>query len=410
MQADISRNSFDPRLAFLRVIHQQGRPVLDAETNEQAAILLHYLTQLAADLIGPAAGPEHECGFRVTLEAEKGKKKPAVPRISAGRYYVNGLLCENPAPWPIYEAAEPPPHGTYLIYLDVWEQFVGPLDHPEIADPALSGVTTTARSSVAWRVRRIPCESKHAAEDAAKKLLEHHHPAAHGRMRVQPVAAASEAQESRGSAAYTGENQLYRVEFHTDRTIKWARDNASNVFPVSLTTGAGPTLEDLGRDDRTSLVNDGIVELLHHGSDGHGTLHKICDISPSDGTFTLHPPVAHWHPGSYLRRWDHTPNNGEHTIDMIEGSWIELEQGLSVLFVKDKANAFRRGDYWLVPARSTTQAALWSKQDAEEGRAADGTYHHYAPLAIITMDAGGGCDVVHHLTKHFKPLHVEAEK
>ena len=43
---------------------QQGRVQLDADWNEQADILLHYLRTLAADLIGPFGGPQGRPGLR----------------------------------------------------------------------------------------------------------------------------------------------------------------------------------------------------------------------------------------------------------------------------------------------------------------------------------------------------------
>jgi hypothetical protein len=43
MKGDFSRDSFDPVKHFSRVLQQQGRVQLDADWNEQAAILLHYL-------------------------------------------------------------------------------------------------------------------------------------------------------------------------------------------------------------------------------------------------------------------------------------------------------------------------------------------------------------------------------
>ena len=58
MKGDFSRDTFDPTKGFSRVLMQQGRVQLDADWNEQAAILLHYLRTLAADLIGPCAGPK----------------------------------------------------------------------------------------------------------------------------------------------------------------------------------------------------------------------------------------------------------------------------------------------------------------------------------------------------------------
>src|SRR5271169_2413959 len=91
MKADLTRDTFHPFKHFDRVLMQQGRVQLDADWNEQAAILLHYMRTLAADLIGPAGGPEANLGFGIT---------PLVPmstvdfKIGFGDYYVDGLLCQ----------------------------------------------------------------------------------------------------------------------------------------------------------------------------------------------------------------------------------------------------------------------------------------------------------------------------
>ena len=63
MNGDLSRVTFDPLNHYTRVVMQQGRVQLDADFNEQTAILLHYLQTLAADIIGPYGGPEREVGF-----------------------------------------------------------------------------------------------------------------------------------------------------------------------------------------------------------------------------------------------------------------------------------------------------------------------------------------------------------
>src|SRR3954447_3717608 len=59
MKSDFTRVTFDPRNHFSRVLMQQGGVTLDADFNEQAAILLHHLQTMARDLIGPHAAPVH---------------------------------------------------------------------------------------------------------------------------------------------------------------------------------------------------------------------------------------------------------------------------------------------------------------------------------------------------------------
>lgn len=58
MKGDFSRDTFDPKKHFLRVLMQQGRVQIDADWNEQVSILLHYMQSLAADLLGPYAKPK----------------------------------------------------------------------------------------------------------------------------------------------------------------------------------------------------------------------------------------------------------------------------------------------------------------------------------------------------------------
>jgi hypothetical protein len=92
MKADLTRDTFHPLKHYTRVLTQQGRVQLDADMNEQAAILLRYLHTLAADLIGPAGGPQGNVGFAISQI--KPTPKSLDFQIGFGNYYVNGLLCQ----------------------------------------------------------------------------------------------------------------------------------------------------------------------------------------------------------------------------------------------------------------------------------------------------------------------------
>lgn len=93
MKADLTRDTYRAYKNFSSVVMQQGRVQLDADWNEQAAILLNYLRTLAADLIGPAGGPKGNLGFH--LLALPGTPPPSDDfQIGFGRYYVDGILCE----------------------------------------------------------------------------------------------------------------------------------------------------------------------------------------------------------------------------------------------------------------------------------------------------------------------------
>jgi hypothetical protein len=219
MKGDFSRYTFDPTKNFTRVLQQQGRVQLDSDWNEQAEIFWHYLRTLAADLIGQHGGPRgNELGFKIGLLKKDNKLDDL--SIGAGRYYVDGILCENKSlPEQIYQKPEdgsfeqdtaeelehhalaesetseereaiketlPPPRTPrtrsttyynqsgfpltraeareryklpatpFLLYLDVWERFVSAIEEPGIREVALGGPETAARSQVVWQVRAAP--------------------------------------------------------------------------------------------------------------------------------------------------------------------------------------------------------------------------------------------------------------
>ena len=93
MKADLTRDTFHPLKHFSRVLMQQGRVQVDADWNEQNAILLHYLRMLGTDLIGAHGGPIAHAGFALT-PLMLGSTASGDFRIAPGRYYVDGILCE----------------------------------------------------------------------------------------------------------------------------------------------------------------------------------------------------------------------------------------------------------------------------------------------------------------------------
>src|SRR5829696_7420620 len=115
MRGDFSRDTFDPRRHYSRVLMQQGRVQLDADWNEQGAILLHAVRTLARDVFGAHAGPRDVLGFEIItdatpdahlkidrFEADPGRRKVLMDAlaegdavIGPGRYYVQGVLVES---------------------------------------------------------------------------------------------------------------------------------------------------------------------------------------------------------------------------------------------------------------------------------------------------------------------------
>lgn len=180
MKSDITRDTFVAEKHFSRVIRQQGRVDVDADTNEQTSILLHYLRTLAADLIGPYAAPVMAPGFRLGSDSNDSLS------ISAGRYYVDGILVENEAPClytkqPYHHLAENDPltkaltdkpgSAHYWVYLDVWERHITFIEDDSIREKALGGPDTCTRGKVTWQVRALDV-SDNAHKERRKKRLQ----------------------------------------------------------------------------------------------------------------------------------------------------------------------------------------------------------------------------------------------
>lgn len=234
MSVDISRVSFDPSKHYSQLVHQQGRVTLDADANEQAACLLHYLRTVVSDVLGPAASPTNGGGFAINPIADAGQ--PPNLGISAGRLYVDGLLVENEAdttyltqPDGYLDAGAENDRlpdftdAAMVAYLRVWERDVTAIQDPSIREVALGdhGPDTAARTKVVWQVAVHQLEGTPGKAKGSKALndwlagLQ----AAPGLLAAQAKPdepAVVDACRVAPDARYRGpENQLYRIHIHT---------------------------------------------------------------------------------------------------------------------------------------------------------------------------------------------------
>ncbi len=161
MRGDFSRLRFEKTKHYTSVLEQQGRVALDADHNEQRAIDEHLHKTETVDIIGPFGGPENDAGFAITSSGK-------TIQIGAGRYYVQGILCENEAqlsygsqPYLIHPAVSDSDLLTELaggsldsirLFLQVWQRLVTALDDPCLREPALGPADTTVRRQTVWRV------------------------------------------------------------------------------------------------------------------------------------------------------------------------------------------------------------------------------------------------------------------
>jgi hypothetical protein len=400
MKSDATRITFDPANLFSRVILQQGRVSLDADHNEQVEILLHYVRTLARDLIGPFGGPQGG-GFEV--DVQKGRLV-----LTPGRYYVDGILVENPETCaydeqPMYPLPDDDPlklltgdspQQRFWLYLDVWERHVSWIEEPAIREVALGGPDTCTRSKVVWQLKALPSDAtgdNFPCTDGLGGLVTLSPGALEARLDDGP--AADDPCVMPPEVRYRGtENQLYRVEIHRGGTqeenpaFKWSRDNGS--VATAIESVAGDTIEvthtrGFAAGDWVELSDD---ELDLQGRPG--VLVPLARVE--NGTLVTEPGAieeperwAHADRHPKVRRWDQTANEDvvldDGAVPVQMGDWMDLEDGVQVRFATGE---YRTGDYWLIPAR-LDGSLEWPEGEELPPR---GIEHHYAPLGFVDTD------------------------
>ena len=426
MHGDFSLNPTAYRDRVSRVLYQMGRVQLDSDANEQTESQLRFLRGLGFDLIGAHGGLAN--AFKITPETKEPQKVPF--RVGFGSYYIDGIRVVNlPPPGDYWETVAGPDaskklgeglsildhrdsfwqkqdqrQDVQLLYLAVWERHVSATEDDSIRESALGGPDTTSRAVVVWQIRVTDAQP---ILDAAEQLKNLGYDPLYLALNLQLRSSA----RMRARAVLTsqtdpciiapdarfrgGENRLYRVEIHglegTRPLIKWSPDNASIVYPVRAPVeGTTIKLESLGRDERTAIrVNDWVelvddrIALLHQVT----PLRRVVNVDRHQMTVTLdaqpEPNIGDdpaLHP--ILRRW------ATDAFAVPENQWTELSDGVEVQFAPSVANpkgGYRKGDYWLIPAR-TTGNILWPG-DAIPPHGID---EHYAPLALWSPIATTG--------------------
>jgi hypothetical protein len=409
------------------VLAQQGRLLLDAELNEQSAILLDVVRCLTTDVLGPFAGPAQHAGFAVQAVIGEKKTGRAVV-LGGGRYYVYGLRCEVPS---LHQPADTElPIGVheapFVVYLAVWEQAVSAVQAPDLVDPALGANVpdTTRRRQIRWRPvadRHLPDSDQDLtglSREAITRAFEEYN--ADPRP-VWPALAAcahssDESEPGPKSAptawGYRGvENQLYRVEVHDpgdsrEATIKFSRDNGCAEFGLESLSGPDDhgvrtaTLRRVWFDARQGLEVGDWVEFVDDHWAPFGSPAPLMQVKKvslatrqvwlQDVTERHYDIDPWWHP--LLRRWDQQPNTDAHEpshgipVWLAEQDWYELEDGVLIRFEAPGAR-YERGDFWMIPARTATNDVLWPRSQGDQrvplAIPPNGPARFLAPLALV---------------------------
>lgn len=301
--------------------------------------------------------------------------------------------------------------SDFVAYLDVWKRQLTAVEEPSLREIALGGPDTGTRTQTIWRVR---------LDGTLQSCAGIRTPRPSSRLIAQTTAAPQSTSPciipSRAGFRGLG-NQLYRVEVHKPSgdpggpTFKWSRDNGAFVFSIEGPIAAQATqlrLYSLGRDDRFGLRADDWIELIDDVIELQGRPGIMARVlttpQQSDRILSLDPATLpagtdfndpaksaiDLTRGARVRLWSFDPinNGGNGEIAISTGSTAtKLESGIEVLF---SGTAFRTGEYWLIPARTSindeTGDIEWPRFDGQPlPQLPPGIAHHYAALADVTL-------------------------
>lgn len=445
MKADLSRATFDRARRYRSVRMQQGRVQLDADWNEQQDILNHRIETETVDSLGPLAVPLAHPGFGLS---------PAGTdlAISAGRLYVDGLLCENPEATTVAnqpdlpDTASPvlpagatllplppkgvkasditgvvvfdnagqavaPAEGTYLAYLETWQRHLSALEEPSLREVALGGPDTCSREKTIWQVKLLRAGDFGAALDCLSDI------AAWNSLTTIPdgrLAARAEASippktpcQLPPEAGYRLlENHLYRVEIHDDGSVagksryKWSRDNGSIASRVVrwLDDPIADQFEvaSIGRDEVLAISAGCWVEFIDDTHELLGQPGPLVPVVRTEGnvvTVDLTRLIGHALDQALFPanpRVRRWDGVPEITPAAIADPTIGWEElAQDGIELKFAPGSYRIGDYWLIPARTATAAIEWPQEAGQPAfRAPAGVLRAFARLALLEFAAG----------------------
>ena len=429
MKGDFSRQTFAQGKHYSAVLLQQGRVQLDADWNESQAIHEHRSETTTRDVVGFSGAPTVDPGFQIQV----GQDGVGL-LIGRGRYYVDGLLCENDTDISYVAQADlPGAEGALdvlrksnavfgLVYLEAWKRHLTALDDAAMRESALGGPDSTTRLKIVWQVKVLPVKTPASGVVGPETVFEEWRQLltpSTGELsaRAKPVVGGNNPCIIPPSAGYRGlENQLYRVEIHKGGvlgdpakvpTFKWSRDNGTVVTAIERVSGQELTVRDLGPDEVLGFAGGQWVEIIDDATELNrlpGQLLQIDSVNHATRVIKLmEAPIRSIdlavHPK--LRRWD-SVNDIALSIPATNEGFLPLENGLEVRFTN---GTFVTGDYWLIPARTAingeTGTIEWLFTAPQPPQ---GIRRHYSRLALLQRDPQANTLTVVDGRKLFPPL------
>lgn len=433
MAIDLARTSFDPARHYSGVASQQGRVSLEAEENEQRAILAEESRRELREIVGVAGTPDdgykvmQAGGFDLTIGA-------GTMYVGGNRVFLGEDIAYSDQPDWVNAAGDPEfvvvpqqqPFGNEHVLLVVREYDVTATEDPALREVALGGPDGAARTRLVQRIQRRATN----AEDCEGALAEAEQiwfdqgllldrstlelqSASRLRVTWEAPPEPPDPCEPASAGGYLGaENQVIRVQVverdvESQRfTLAWGWDNASFLYRVTPDASDPPllTLDRQPVDDHHRPRAGQAVELLPAAAElqatdavvegwvaeragGFGVLTAPYD--PDAKTVPFPSPIPSWWTGEqmpqlYLRVWEQL------LTDCELGEDVELPgTGLRVrLLTIAGGDPPRVGDHWSIAVRPATPTSVLPARLERVAQPPDGPRTWICPLAVIGWEDG----------------------
>ena len=295
---------------------------------------------------------------------------------------------------PVYSPAA---GRTDLVYLDVWERHITPIEDPELREVALGGPDTDTRSRVIAQVKvlkdigDVACIDEIEAWNYLLKVPD-------GRLTTGLTTpdTSNDPCQLGESGGFTGlENRLYRVEIHAiddegNALFKWSRDNAAFAYGVqeiyeNTATGFKIDLQGNGKDELLKIKPHDWIEISGDETDldteKTGTLVKVLEVAGTVLTIDRDVSAYKNETSPKIRRWEISDQRPHPATQIVPGTGFQLEDGIEIKF---SGTEFNIGDYWVFSARTLT-----GEIEILEKAPPLGITHHYCKLALLSGEADG---------------------
>lgn len=404
MKSLISRESHRPEMRYSGVYHIQGGMVTDADLDERSRITQDRTDNLGNDTIRdgvPRVGGAVAIGADGSLSLQEGVVYADGVRgvLTARSTYDSAVPLDLFNKQADFGGMGPdlPTGSELVVYADIWERPVFPLEDAYLADPGLHGAVTAFRTRTMTQLKAAPLAAKDQIEAGTGEFPQ----VGTAKLAIEPLNADILADDCDPCADVIPveqdvANALWRLEVIDVEgtptnpgtvTLAWSIENASAIAPADV---------DHEFFERTNKVYEFYSEI----TESHlGVFADPADAKRSafvDDLSTPPTPAKDYNGTDWpnVRRWD-----GQAVIDVgvpvvksslgggfqisVAGQIITLRVDAFEAKVNLAGAAVVAGDYWLVELRRSDKAEERVRLVSESPA---GVVHHYCVLFGVGAD------------------------